>query len=84
MFLQRLDTDNANTKIVAYFDSMTSNRICFMIQAIQVYNVDDLSSSLIEVIDYYSPGKLNLFKKVSFKIRIKKSFLRYLPTFPDD
>lgn len=59
-FQQRLDTENANTRIVAYFDSMTTERICFDIHAFQMYVVNDLGSVLIEVIDYYSPGKNNL------------------------
>ena len=53
--------ENANTRIVAYFDSMDETRVCFNVNAIQtslVNSVDTgMNEALIEVIDYYSPSK---------------------------
>lgn len=60
MVSQKLDTENANSKIVAYFDSMTSEQICLTVEAFQTSIVSDdagLLKGLIEVIDYYSPGE---------------------------
>lgn len=56
---QRLDLENANTRVIAYFDSMTSDRNCFEIHAFQTFVINGLNSGLIEVIDYYSPGWKN-------------------------
>lgn len=58
--VRKLDTENANTKIIAYFDSMTTDVICFTIHAFQTYIVGDYAGflkGLIEVNDYYSPGE---------------------------
>lgn len=58
--------ENANTRIVAYFDSMDETRVCFNVNAIQTSLVNSVDTgidtgmieALIEVIDYYSPSKL--------------------------
>lgn len=60
-YSQKLDIENDNTRIIAYFDSMTSEPVCFTITAFHQFTVSDdagLLRGLMEVIDYYSPGEI--------------------------
>lgn len=66
--MQKVETSNAGTIAIIYFDDVTETSICVEPKAVQNYEVSQLKPASVTVYDYYQNCK-----SCSFLLRVKKN-----------
>jgi hypothetical protein len=56
--LQKIETKNADTVAIVYFDDITKTSICVTIKAFRIHDVSELKPVPIIVYDYYQNCKI--------------------------
>jgi predicted ATP-grasp superfamily ATP-dependent carboligase len=51
--LQKIETENAETKLIIYLDNLGSSELCIKVAASRVIAIQDLKDALVKIYDYY-------------------------------
>lgn len=76
--IKRVETKDAETRAVLYFEHLTSTALLLKISAFRLYNVDEKKAASIVVYDYYDSGKFSWILKTIFKFSYNYSFHDFL------
>lgn len=56
---QKIETTKSGTEVDIYINNLTEDTVCFYINAIQTFILDELKDGTIEVVDYYDNSETN-------------------------
>jgi hypothetical protein len=55
--LQKVETENNDTKLVIYCDNIDENGMMIPVTAMRMFDVSEQKPSIVEIYDYYDNGK---------------------------
>uniref|UniRef100_A0A915JB84 Uncharacterized protein n=1 Tax=Romanomermis culicivorax TaxID=13658 RepID=A0A915JB84_ROMCU len=81
--LQRVETDQGETKANIYFNSIGNDSICLNVTSQRVFSVADQKPSLVKLSDYYAPEKQPYYARYQLKSILKLQMQREIESFLD-